>query len=71
MDLSNETFRFVEDENVLSELFAFLFTKRNLLERVIRARRLHHSHFYSLELDYSHQAYLDKLIAEKTKVTRA
>ena len=38
---------------------------------MIRARKLHHSRFYPLELDYGHQAYLDKLQGQKFTVLRA
>lgn len=32
-----------------------------LLDNVIRARRLHHKHFYTRELEYGHKAYIDHL----------
>ena len=69
--LRNETFADVDDETVLNELHTHLFKKHALLDRVIRARKLHHSHFYSLNLDYGHKAYLDKLTNDKFVVLRA
>ena len=38
--------------------------KHGLLERAIKVRNLHHIRFYSLNMDYGHKAYLDKLQAE-------
>lgn len=32
---------------------------------------LHHKHFYSLEMDYGHKAYLDKLVQARHTVTKA
>ena len=45
--------------------------KNALFERVIRARKLHHSRFFSLNLDYGHQHYLDTLSNRKFIVLRA
>lgn len=55
----------IEDEEVLKELHAHLFRRYSLLDRVIRARRIHHSRFYSLELDYGHEQYINQLSAER------
>ena len=41
------------------------------MDRVIRARKLHHSRFYSLTLDYGHKAYLDKLTNDRLTIVRA
>jgi hypothetical protein len=41
------------------------------LDRVIRARKLHQSRFFSLEVDYGHQHYLDSLSNQKFLVSRA
>jgi hypothetical protein len=38
---------------------------------VIRARKIHHSHFFSLVLDYGHQKYLDNLQSQKFTLLRA
>lgn len=48
-----------------------MFLKNALFERVIRARKLHHSRFFSLSLDYGHQHYLDTLSNRKFIVVRA
>ncbi|CAG9978536.1 unnamed protein product [Clonostachys byssicola] len=69
--LANQTFQDLDDEKALQEVHAHLFEKYNLLGRVIDARRLHHKHFYSLKVDYGHQAYLDKLSSQRHTVLRA
>ncbi|KAF1983275.1 hypothetical protein K402DRAFT_338776 [Aulographum hederae CBS 113979] len=69
--LLNQTFADVETEPVLRELHDHLFSRYALLDRVIRARKLHHSRFYSLKLDYGHQVYLDKLQSHRTAVLKA
>ena len=48
-----------------------MLLKNALFERVIRARKLHHSRFFSLNLDYGHQRYLDDLSNRKFIVVRA
>ncbi|KAH0184924.1 hypothetical protein KCV03_g8576, partial [Aureobasidium melanogenum] len=65
------TFDDIDDEETLKILHAYLFKQNGLLDRCIRARRLHHSRFYALELDYGHQHYLDHLISEKHNTGRA
>ncbi|KAL6355082.1 hypothetical protein LRP88_11559 [Fusarium phalaenopsidis] len=42
-----------------------------MLGNVIDARKLHHKHFYSLNVDYGHQAYVDKLISQRHIVVKA
>jgi hypothetical protein len=69
--LHKVTFDDVDDEETLKTLHAFLFKQNGLLDRCIRARKLHHSRFYALELDYGHQHYLDHLISEKHNTGRA
>ncbi|KAF7184910.1 hypothetical protein HII31_13722 [Pseudocercospora fuligena] len=69
--LRNETFSAVDSENALAELQKYLYRKYNLLERVIRARKLHHAHFYSQTMDFGHKAYIDKLVNDKSTVTTA
>ena len=66
--LRNETFPGVHEEAELNELYSHLSQKAALLERVIRARSLHHSRFYPLNLDYSHKAFLDKLASDRVAV---
>ena len=65
------TFDHVDDQATLSTLHQFFFKQHALLDRCIRARRLHHSRFYALELDYGHQHYLDHLVSQKHNVGRA
>ena len=69
--LANQNFEDIESEEVLQELYGHLFLKNALFERVIRARKLHHSRFFSLNLDYGHQHYLDTLSNRKFIVMRA
>jgi hypothetical protein len=61
----------VEDEASLREFHNYLFKKYNLLDRVIRARKLHHSHFFAIDNDYGHEKYLDKLQNERYVMTKA
>lgn len=65
VQLPAQTFKDVEDAATLNELHDYLFRKHSLLERVIRARKIHHSRFYSMQLDYGHKTYLDRLTNEK------
>lgn len=53
------------------ELHDWLWTKYQLLERVIRARKLHHSRFFSQNMDYGHVKFLDQLKNQKIHVTYA
>lgn len=50
--LVKQTFADVESEPVLRELHAHLFLRHALLDRVIRARKMHHSRFFAMSLDY-------------------
>jgi len=69
--LRNESFEDISDEEALIELHDWLLKRHALLDRVIRARKLHHSRFFSLSLDYGHTAYLDKLANDKFTTLRA
>ena len=69
--LANRTFADVASEDTLQEIHEHLSKKYALLDRVIRARKLHHSRFFSLELDYGHQHYLDILSNQRFLVGRA
>lgn len=71
LPLANETFADIGSESILQEIYDHLSKKQALLDRVIRARKLHHSRFFSLELDYGHQHYLDVLSNQKFLVSRA
>ncbi|KAI0834510.1 hypothetical protein F5Y06DRAFT_156139 [Hypoxylon sp. FL0890] len=69
--LANETFNNVKDEKALRDIHAHLYQEYVLLGKVIDARRLHHKHFYPLQMDYGHQAYLDTLSSRRHIVLRA
>ena len=69
--LANQSFIDVDSEELLGELQKHLYLKYQLLDRVIRARKLHHSHFFSLSLDYGHQHFLDVLQSQKNITLRA
>lgn len=64
--LPNETFADVDSAEVCKELHAYLFQKFQLLDRVIQARRLHHSRFFSQDMDYGHSKFLDVLQDKKS-----
>jgi hypothetical protein len=55
----------VKDEATLREVHDYVFKRYNLLDRVIRARKLHHSHFFAIDNDYGHEKYLDRLQTER------
>jgi len=65
LPLTNQTFADIESEATLDEIHKHLYLKYALLDRVIRARKLHHSHFFSMTMDYGHQHYLDILQNQK------
>ncbi|MCJ1287642.1 hypothetical protein MMC26_006994 [Xylographa opegraphella] len=69
--LANQNFTDVESEELLNELQKHLYLRYQLLDRVIRARKLHRSHFFSLSLDYGHQHFLDVLQSQKYITLRA
>ena len=69
--LANMAFEDVDDDSTLQSIHAHLFQEYVLLGRVIDARRLHHKHFYSLQMDYGHQSYLDILANRRHIVLRA
>jgi hypothetical protein len=69
--LPNDFFTDLNDEIVLAEIHEYLLKQYHLLDLVIRARKLHHSHFYAQNMDYGHQQYLDILLNHKVTVTRA
>ncbi|KAK8900699.1 hypothetical protein QC760_010687 [Botrytis cinerea] len=69
--LGNETFKDVTTEAESKELHDWLWTKYQLLERAIRARKLHHSRFFSQNMDYGHAKFLDQLKNQKIHVTYA
>ena len=69
--LANQTFGDIVSEEILREVYDHLVLKHALIERVIRARKAHHHHFFSLSLDYGHQHYLDSLSGQKFIILRA
>ncbi|KAI9736221.1 MAG: hypothetical protein M1834_001107 [Cirrosporium novae-zelandiae] len=69
--LANQTFEDLESEPELNEIQSYLNLKYVLLGRVIRARKLHHAHFFSSNNDYGHHHYLDNLENQRFIVLRA
>lgn len=69
--LANQTFADTDSEILLDEVQQHLYDKYTTLERIIRARKVHHAHFFSLSLDYGHQHYLDVLQNQRFIVQRA
>lgn len=69
--LASVHFADVEDESDLREIHDHLFKRYKLPDQVIRARKLHHSRFFVLDLDYGHELYLTQLIQQKSTVIRA
>lgn len=69
--LVSETFEDIQTEAELQQVHHYLFKQYVLLGKVISARNLHHKHFYSLEMDYGHKMYVDKLVQTRHAVTKA
>jgi hypothetical protein len=61
----------VDDESTLREVHDYIFKRYNLLDRVVRARKIHHSHFFAIDNDYGHEKYLDKLQNERYVMVKA
>ncbi|KAF1830577.1 hypothetical protein BDW02DRAFT_558680 [Decorospora gaudefroyi] len=59
------------EEATLREVHDYLFRRYNLVDRVIRARKLHHSHFFAIDNDYGHEKYLDRLQNDRYNMIRA
>ncbi|KAG8162053.1 hypothetical protein KVR01_007818 [Diaporthe batatas] len=68
---ANLSFKNLKDPAELHEIQEHLFDQYVLLGQVIAARQLHHKHFFSLEMDYGHKVYLEKLQARHTGTLRA
>lgn len=66
-----QQFQDVHDEEVLREIHSYIFQKYILLDRVIKARKLHHSHFFAIDMDYGHEKFLTKLQNDKHVMSRA
>lgn len=71
VSLASQTFEDIQTADKLHEIHEHLFKQYVLLGKVISARKLHHKHFYSLEMDYGHKVYLDKLVSTRYSVLRA
>jgi hypothetical protein len=69
--IASQNFSDVDDEATLKTVHDHLFKTYQLLDRVIRARKLHHSHFFAIDNDYGHQKYLDKLQSDRQTMLRA
>jgi hypothetical protein len=69
--LANQIFDDVEEETTLNEIHDHLFLRFQLLDRVIRARKLHHSRFFSQDMDYGHENYLYQLQSQRCVVLKA
>ncbi|EEQ92317.2 uncharacterized protein BDCG_07437 [Blastomyces dermatitidis ER-3] len=69
--LANDFFDDLGNESALSEIHDHLLQTYRLLDRVIKARKLHHGHFYAQAMDYGHQKYLDALLKQKVTVATA
>ena len=69
--LASSTFDAIVSEDQVREVHEYLFGQYVLLGKVIAARKLHHKHFFSLEMDYGHKAYLDKLVSTRHSVVKA
>jgi hypothetical protein len=69
--VSVHDFADVEDEATLRQIHEYIFKRYNLLDRVIRARKLHHSHFFAIDNDYGHEKYLDRLQNERHVMSKA
>ena len=52
----------------LREVHNYLSLWYVLLDRVIRARNLHHSRFYPMRLDYGHELYINELSSRRVIV---
>ena len=71
LPLANETFGDVESKATVRELHDYLLLRYRLLTRVIGARNLHHSRFFSMNMDYGHQHYKDNLQNQRHIAARA
>lgn len=69
--MASHDFADVDDEATLKTVHDHLFKTYQLLDRVIRARKLHHSHFFAIDNDYGHQKYLDKLQSDRQTMIKA
>jgi hypothetical protein len=69
--LRNEAFDTIDDQATLTEVQKHLFNKHALLDYVILARQIHHRLYCSMNYDYGHKAYLDRLTNERFVVLRA
>lgn len=69
--LANNTFKTVTTKPLCQQIHHYLFDKLKLLDRVIRARKMHKSLFYSMDYDYGHSKFIENLEEEQVTVSRA
>lgn len=62
---ANISFKNIKNPSEIHEIQAHIFKQYVLLDKVIAARQLFTSKLFSLEMDYSHKVYLEKLQARR------
>ncbi|KAH6841192.1 hypothetical protein B0I37DRAFT_419158 [Chaetomium sp. MPI-CAGE-AT-0009] len=62
---ADRTFGGITSEGQVHEVHGYLFRLYVLLGEGISARKLHHKPLFSLEMDYGHEVYPDKLISTR------
>ena len=63
--LANQKFEDVTSQATLKEVHDHFALECRLLDRVIRARKTHHERFFSMNMDYGHQHFIDRLQSRK------
>ena len=71
MTLAHQDFSGLITKDECKEVHSHLFLTLQLLERVIRARKLHHSRFFAEDCDYGHVKFLEGLQSRKGTVVSA
>lgn len=69
--VGNVSFKSIKDASELQPIHDHLLRQYLLLGKVIAARQLHHKHFFSVDMDYGHKVYLERLQARRLGVLRA
>lgn len=69
--LAHQTFNDLTERRDLQIVHDHLYEVYVTVSNIIEARRLHHKHFYSYQMDYGHQAYLGKLANQRHVVLGA
>jgi hypothetical protein len=70
LPLEKARFTDIGDLDALEEIRQWLWKQYALLSQVIEARTYHHTRFYSLRLDYGHEAHIEKLREQRLTVNR-